>query len=67
MNWSNKMKDLIDTQKLCVQCEQELSFFRQLRGDLYCNDLCRQQKSREAIARVKAGSHGNTEQPVPAH
>jgi hypothetical protein len=47
-----------------VQCEQELSFFERLRGELYCSDVCHQQKSREAIARVKAGLHGITEHAV---
>ena len=58
------MENLIVKQKLCVQCEQELSFFKRLRGELYCSDVCHQQKSRDAIARVKAGLHGITEHAV---
>ena len=50
-------------QKLCVQCEQELSLFERLRGELYCSDVCHQQKSREAIARVK-GLQGFAEHAV---
>jgi len=37
-----------------------------LRGELYCNDLCHQQKSKEAIARVKAEAYGCDEQAVSA-
>jgi len=40
-------------QRLCLQCKQELNFFRLLRGELYCNDLCHQQRSRAAVARAK--------------
>lgn len=58
------MKTLIVTQKLCVHCVRRLSFFKQLRGEIYCSDLCHQQKSEEALARVKAGLHGNTEHAV---
>jgi hypothetical protein len=53
-----KMKKLIlkpIIQKLCLQCKQELNFFKLLRGELYCNDLCHQQRSREAVARAKQG------------
>jgi len=60
------MKKLILIKKLCLHCEQELNLFRQLRGELYCNDLCHQQKSKEAIARVKAEAYGCDEQAVSA-
>ncbi len=42
-------------QRLCLQCKQELNFFRLLKGELYCNDLCHQQRSMAAVARAKQG------------
>jgi hypothetical protein len=50
---ATKMKTLILTQKLCWQCKQELNFFKRLRGELYCDDHCRQQRSKEAVARAR--------------
>lgn len=40
-------------QKLCLQCKQELTFFKLLRGELYCSDHCHQQRSTAAVARAK--------------
>jgi hypothetical protein len=53
------MKTSMVAQKCCVQCELELNLFQRLKGDVYCSDLCHQQKSKDAIARVKAGFPGD--------
>ena len=50
------MKNLIPSpmiQKQCVQCNKELTFFQRVTGELYCDDLCHQQRSQEAVARAK--------------
>ena len=58
------MKSIILKKRLCLQCEQELTILRRLRGEQFCDDVCHQQNSREAIARVKA--HENIERAVRA-